>query len=81
MFSPEKGKQREEGAGLFSLETHNSACGNVTKLQQRRLSLAVRKHLSIVRMVKLWNRFPSDVVEIPCLSVFKRHLDNASSND
>lgn len=30
-----------------------------------------------MRLVKHWNRFPSDVVDAPCLPVLKRHLDNA----
>jgi len=29
------------------------------------------------RMVSHWNRLPSEVVDAPSLSVFKRHLDNA----
>ena len=32
------------------------------------------------RVVKHWNRLPREVVDVPSLSVFKRHLDNALNN-
>ena len=34
----------------------------------------MRKHFFTERVVKPWNRLPGDVVDAPCLSVFKRHL-------
>lgn len=36
--------------------------------------------LTVNRGVKHWNRHPSEVVDARCLSVFKRHLDNAVHN-
>lgn len=34
------------------------------------------KNLIIERLVRHWNRNTKEVADIPCLSVFKRHLDN-----
>lgn len=42
--------------------------------------LARRKNVFTVRKVKPWNRIPSKVVNAPCLSVFKRFLDNVINN-
>jgi len=32
------------------------------------------------RVVKHWNRLPRELVDVPSLPVFKRHLDNALNN-
>jgi len=34
----------------------------------------------IVRVVRHWNRFPSDVVDAPSLETFKMRLDKALGN-
>ena len=69
----------EDNTNLFSLVTDDSMHGNGTKLHQRRVRLDIRK-MSAVRVIKHWNRLPREVVDAPCLSVFKRHLDNALNN-
>jgi len=33
--------------------------------------------MSLLRVVKHWKRLPREVVDVPSLSAFKRHLDNA----
>lgn len=43
-------------------------------------SYGVGKHLFTMRVVKYCNRLLSEVVDAPCLSVSKRHLDNALNN-
>lgn len=34
------------------------------------------KNLITEGLVRHWNRNPKEVADIPCLFVFKRHLDN-----
>jgi len=40
----------------------------------------IRKKFFTVKLLRHWNRLPSEVVDAPCLSVFNRHSDNALSN-
>ena len=43
--------------------------------------MGIGKHVCTMRMIKSWNRLPREVVDAPCLSVLKRHLYNALSNE
>jgi len=45
-------------------------------LSQRRFRLDRRKQFFTENAGKAWNWIPRDVVDAPCLSAFKRHLDN-----
>lgn len=47
-----------------------------TQLHQGMFKLDSRKNFT-VRAVRHWNRIPREVVDVPNLSVFKRHLDDA----
>ena len=50
------------------------------KLEEGRFRLDIRKKFFTVRMVRHWNRFPSEAVDAPSLEAFKAWLDGALSN-
>ena len=47
------------------------------KLHQKRFRTDREKNLFAVRVVKEWNESPREVVDVPCLLVFRRNLGNA----
>jgi len=48
-------------------------------LKESRFRLDIRKKFFTMRLVRLWDRFPREVVAAPSLEVFKARLDGALS--
>ncbi|KAK4826808.1 hypothetical protein QYF61_011616 [Mycteria americana] len=61
---------REVGVGLFSQDKRKQP-----QVAPGRFRLDIRKNFFMERAVKHWNRLPREVVESPCLEVFKRRVD------
>lgn len=61
--------------GLFSCIKSHRMRQNGLKLPPVMLRLDLRKKVLTERVVRLWNMLPKEVVESPCLEVFKRCVE------
>jgi len=71
---------RKDRENLFSRACWDRTRSNSFKLREGRFRLDIRKKFFTMRVVKYWNRFPSEVVDAPPLKTFKARLDRALSN-
>ncbi|KFV18991.1 hypothetical protein N340_04704, partial [Tauraco erythrolophus] len=75
-----KGAYRKAGEGLFTRVCSDRTRDNGFKLKEGRFRLDIRKKFFTLRVVRLWNRLPREVVAAPSLEVFKARLDEALGN-
>jgi len=75
LFKYLKGDYSESGAGLLSLLTGDRTRGNGLRLHQGKFRLDIRQNFFAERVIKRWNRLPTEVVESPYMNVFKNSLE------
>ena len=75
-----KGAYRKAGEGLFIRAGSKMMRGNGFKLKKGRFRLDNRKKFFNVRVVRHWNRLPTEVVDAPSLEAFKTRLGGVLSN-
>ena len=68
------------GEGLFIRAGSNRTRENGFKLEDGRFGPDIRKKFFTMRVVRYWNRLPSEVVDVPFLKTLKARLDGTSSN-
>jgi len=75
-----KGAYRQAGEGLFTRAYRDRTRDNGFKLEEGRFILDMRKKFFTRRVVRHWNRLPTEAVDAPSLEVFKARLDAALRN-
>ena len=64
---------------MYHKQCHRTR-GKGFKLEEGRFRLDIRKKFFTMRVVRHWNRSPSDAVDAPSLEALKTRLDGTLSN-
>ena len=75
-----KGAYRKPREELFRRAGNDRMRGNGFKLEEGRFRLGFREEFFTLRLVRHWNRLPSEAVNVPSQEAFKARLDRALSN-
>ena len=70
-----RGDQQALGKSLFPRALPGVTRNNGHKLAEGRFRLYIRRRNFMVRVARIWNQLPSEVVLAPTQGVFKRRLD------
>ena len=70
-----RGDQQALGESLFPRSLPGVTRNNGHKLAEGKFRLDIRRRYFTVRVARIWNQLPSEVVLAPTLGVFKRRLD------
>ena len=73
------GTYRKAGERHFVGACSDRTRGNGFQLEEGRFRLDIKKKSFTVRVVRHWNRLPSEVMDPPSLEAFKARLDGALS--
>ena len=72
--------KNKDGEGLLMRACRDRTWGNGFKLEEGRFRLDIRKKIFTARVMRHWNRLPSEVVNTPYLEAFKARLDGTLHN-
>ena len=75
-----KRAHRKTGDGLFIREWNERTRDNGSKQKERRYRLDISKRYFTMRVVRQWNRLPSEAVDAPSLEVFSARLEGVSAH-
>ena len=70
-----RGVHQDLGERLFTRAPQGTMRSNGCKLLQDCFRLDIRKNFFTVRVPKVWNNLPLEVVQAPTLNTFKSKLD------
>lgn len=72
-----KGTYMKDEARLFITTCSNRTRWNLFKLEENRSRLVNRRKIFTVRVMKHWNRLPTEAMDTPLLEAFMARLDGA----